>query len=125
LPLERVAIEWQGEAIAGAKTIEVRSWHPGALPLRSLLIVENKRFLSDDVPEDQEGLAVAIVDVLEIHPWRPDEVEAACSSGWEAGYLACSLGNIRPLTGKQSVPARRKLYEVHWDAGNVRARTAL
>lgn len=102
-----------GSAIAaGAKTVEVRSWHPGELPLLNLLVVENKRFLSKENPEDEEGVAVAVVDVLDVHEWRPDEVEAACSRGWEPGYLAWSLSNVRPLNGRQRVPARRKLYEV-------------
>ncbi len=102
-----------GSAIAGGtKTIEVRSWHPGTLPLLDLLVVENKRFLSAETPEDEEGVAVAVVDVLEVHEWQPDEVEAACSSGWQPGYLAWMLSNVRPLTRKQRVPARRKLYEV-------------
>lgn len=102
-----------GSAIAaGAKTIEVRSWHPGQLPLLDLLVVENHRYLTVQDPEDVEGVAVAVVDVLEVHDWCPDEVAAACSSGWQPGYLAWSLSNVRPLVGKHRVPARRKLYEV-------------
>lgn len=96
----------------GKKTLEVRSWRPESLPIRDLLIVENSRFLSSDNPTDLNGRAVAIVDVEEVHKWRPSEVEAACSNGWEPGYWAWSLSNVRPVTRGVTVPAKRKLYEV-------------
>lgn len=94
----------------GKKTLEIRSWLPPQLPLENLLIVENRIFLSETIPEDPDGRAVAIVDVIEVHPWRPDEVEAACSCGWQPGYYAWVLQNVRPLSGSDIVPARRKLY---------------
>ena len=101
-----------GTAIAsGRKTIEVRSWQPGFLPLIDVVVVENKQFLSVESPEDLEGFAVALVDVHEVHEWGPSEVEAACSSGWQPGYFAWSLSNVRSLPGTQKVPARRKLYQ--------------
>ena len=96
----------------GAKTLEVRSWQPAELPLRDLLIVENALFLSEDLPEDPEGRAVALVDVVAVHPWRPDEVQAACSSGWQPGYWAWVLENVRVLEPQATVPAKRKLYEI-------------
>ena len=46
---------------AGLKTLEVRRWAPPAWPLRDLLIVENRRYLSADQPRDEDGRAVAIV----------------------------------------------------------------
>ncbi len=97
------------------KTIEVRSWVPEKLPLRDLVIVENRVFLSESVPEDPDGRAVAIVDVIEVHPWREDEVESACSSGWQPGYFAWVLENVRALPGTDVVPAKRKLYELELD----------
>jgi hypothetical protein len=102
-----------GSKIAsGKKTLEVRSWRPEALPVRDLLIVENSNFLSADNPIDHDGKAVAIVDVEEIHEWQPSEVKAACSSGWEPGYWAWCLSNVRPVTNGAAVYAKRKLYEV-------------
>lgn len=98
--------------VSGKKTIEVRSWRPTSLPIRNLLIVENSEFLSVENPVDLNGKAVAIVDVEEIHEWQPSEVMAACSSGWEPGYWAWCLANVRPVPNGQVVPARRKLYEV-------------
>lgn len=97
---------------SGRKTLEIRSWRPTSLPVRNLLIVENSEFLSTENPVDLNGKAVAIVDVEEIHEWQPSEVEAACSSGWESGYWAWSLSNVRPIANIQTVPAKRKLYEV-------------
>ncbi|MGM0824995.1 MAG: ASCH domain-containing protein [Pseudomonadota bacterium] len=97
---------------AGKKTLEVRSWRPESLPIRDLLIVENSSFLTADNPIDLDGRAVAIVDVNEIHEWQPSEVEAACSNGWEPGYWAWGLSNVRPITSGTTVPAKRKLYKV-------------
>lgn len=102
---------------AGKKTLEVRSWRPGSLPVRNLLIVENSSFLSVDLPIDPDGKAVAIVDVEEVHEWQPSEVEAACSNGWEPGYWAWSLSNVRPVTGGEPVAAKRKLYEIDFVQG--------
>jgi len=105
-----------GNAVAsGIKTIEVRSWRPDALPLMDLVVVENKRYLSAENPEDEEGFAVALVDVHEVHGWEPSEVRAACSSGWQPGYFAWSLSNVRGLPGTQKVCARRKLYQLDGD----------
>jgi hypothetical protein len=97
---------------SGLKRLEVRSWKPRALPLKDLVIVENGMYLSEARTQDPDGRAVALVDVLEVHPWQPSEVDAACSSGWQAGYYAWVLSNVRALRGDVRVPAMRKLYEV-------------
>jgi hypothetical protein len=99
--------------VEGRKTLEVRSWEPAELPLRNLLIVENRRYLTDDQPEDEEGIAVAIVDVLEVHEWHPSETEDACSSGWQPGYKAWVLSNVRRVSPGIRAPAKRKLYQVN------------
>ena len=96
----------------GKKTLEVRSWRPEFLPIRDLLIVENSNYLSADNPIDFEGRVVAIVDVEEVHEWQSSEVVAACSKGWEPGYWAWSLSNVRSITNGSTVAAKRKLYEV-------------
>lgn len=99
----------------GRKTLEVRSWCPESLPLRNLLLVENSVYLTVENPVDPNGKAVAIVDIEEIHQWLPSEVAAACSTGWQPGYWAWRLSNIRPLTNSVIVPAKRKLYEVDFN----------
>ncbi|RJG11002.1 ASCH domain-containing protein [Pseudomonas cavernicola] len=100
---------------AGRKTIEVRSWKPEQLPLRNLLIIENNRFLNHELLFDPHGKAVALVDVEEIHEWQPNQVEAACSSGWQPGYWAWKLTNVRSVTAKVDVPAKLGIYEVDLD----------
>ena len=50
----------------GMKTLEVRSWQPEQLPLKDLLIVENKNFLNHPEAEEQEG-ALALIDVDSVH----------------------------------------------------------
>ncbi|MEG0488679.1 MAG: ASCH domain-containing protein, partial [Acinetobacter sp.] len=37
--------QWVSE---GKKTLEIRSWQPESLPLKDLLIVENKNYLIQD-----------------------------------------------------------------------------
>ena len=93
--------------------MEVRSWQPApALPLRDLLIVENHIYLREPGQVDPDGIAVALVDVVQVQPWLPAQVEAALSSGWVPGYYAWQLSNVRPLNGRLCVSAERGLYEV-------------
>ena len=92
--------------------MEVRSWLPPTLPIKDLLIVENTNFLTDGFQVDPHGRAVALVDVRLVEPWLPSQVEPACSSGWQPGYFAWHLENVRPLASTGPVWAKRKLYEV-------------
>ncbi|KAF1049543.1 ASCH domain-containing protein [Xylophilus sp.] len=96
----------------GRKTLEIRSWKPPYLPLRNLLIVENRILLVEEGQSDPNATAVALVDVEEVHAWQPSERAAACSTKWTPGYWAWSLSNVRPLSGRVRVAARRKLYDV-------------
>ncbi|MEW6710834.1 MAG: ASCH domain-containing protein [Candidatus Riflebacteria bacterium] len=96
----------------GRKTLEIRSWRPEELPLRNLIIVENSRYLTAEMPEEGNALAVAVVDIEEVHEWQPDEVEAACSQAWQPGYFAWKIANVRKINPPIAAPARRKLYEL-------------
>jgi len=98
----------------GIKTLEVRSWTPTQLPVKDLLIVENHNFLNKDIDEE-EGVAVALVDVDSVHSWRNDEIEPACASAWSEGYFAWVLSNVRPLRQPVKVLAKRKIYQVELD----------
>jgi len=98
----------------GIKTLEVRSWVPTKLPIKDLLIVENQNFLFADTDEE-EGVAVALVDVDSIHTWRNDEVNLACASAWSEGYFAWVLSNVRPIKQPLKVLAKRKIYQVELD----------
>ncbi|MCG5226419.1 ASCH domain-containing protein [Acinetobacter pittii] len=98
----------------GIKTLEVRSWVPTRLPVKDLLIVENRNFLNKDIDEE-EGVAVALVDVDSVHSGRNDEIEPACASAWSEGYFAWALSNIRPLRQPVKVLVKRKIYQVELD----------
>lgn len=98
----------------GLKTLEVRSWVPEILPLKNLVIVENQYYLTHDCDEDL-GQAVAIVDVVSVHPWHEDEFEAACASYWAEGYYAWVLDNVRPIYQDVQVQAKRKIYRVSFE----------
>lgn len=106
---------------AGAKSLEVRRWAPETLPLRDLLIVQNRHRLgSAGAAEDPAGTALALVDVGAVRPWREDEVAAACASSWEPGWLARELTNVRPVEPVVPAPARRRLYSVTLPATDAR-----
>lgn len=97
----------------GRKTLEIRRWQPEELPLRGLVIVQNKiRLGSDGIMEDLEGMAVALVDVESVEAWCEDESEPACASYWEPGWLAWRLVNVRPITPPLPCPARLRIYTV-------------
>ena len=98
----------------GIKTLEVRSWTPTQLPVKDLFIVETHNFLNKDIDEE-EGVAVALVDVDSVHSWRNDEIEPACASAWSEGYFAWVLSNVRPLRHPVKVLAKRKIYQVELD----------
>lgn len=98
----------------GIKTLEVRSWKPEHLPLKDLVIVENKNYLTEAEAEES-GVAVAMVDIDSIHPWREDEIELAAASYWEEGYWAWVIHNVRPLDPSVPVMARRKIYFIEMD----------
>ena len=57
-----------GQRIAqGQKRLEIRSWQPEQLPLKDLVIVENKNYLNK-VGDEEAGMAVAIVDIKAVLP---------------------------------------------------------
>jgi len=103
-----------GDRIAsGEKTIEVRQWNPDSLPLKDLVIVQNKlRLSSESSPEDDNGKIVAIVDVVNVRPWLESDVKASCSSHFEEGWLAWELSNVRKVNPSLKVPAKLGIYEV-------------
>ena len=70
--------------------------------------------MARDAPDSR---ADAIVDVEQLHEWQPSEVKAACSNGWEPGYLTWCLSSVRaitdnPIFNSVAVSAKRKLNEV-------------
>ena len=104
--------------LEGIKQIEVRSWTPQELPLKNLVIVENKNFLNDGLQEEQ-GIAIAIVDIESIHEWKQDEIKIACASYWEDGYFAWVITNVRPFPVPMSVIAIKKIYTLDFKDHDV------
>ncbi len=82
------------------------------MPLVDLLIIENKRFLTKPGDSDDDGLAVAVVDVTDVQAWLPTDVEAACASTWMPGYWAWKLANVRRIAKPMRAVAARGLYNV-------------
>ncbi len=97
---------------AGCKTLEIRSWQPPQWPLRDLLIIENRIFLTGEDEVDPDGLAVAVVDVDEVRAWQPSELAAACATAWKPDHWAWHVTHVRPVRGRFRLPAHRKLYDV-------------
>lgn len=95
---------------AGRKTLEVRRWSPTLAPSEDLLIVENARYLREG--DADEGLALALVRVARVRPFRPEDMPAACASTFEEGWLAWELTHLRRLISPLTVPALRKLYRI-------------
>lgn len=96
----------------GRKKLEIRSWQPPQLPLRDLLIIENGIFLTGEEEVDPDGIAVALVDIDEVHAWQPWELEAACADAWKPNLWAWHVTHVRPVRGALRVAACRKLYQV-------------
>ena len=101
-----------GRIAAGEKTLEVRRWYPDIDPSEDLLIVENGRFLHQEGDEDADGIAVAIVRVKAVRPFVLADMQAACGTYFEEGWLAWELTEIRPVTPPVIVRAARGIYEV-------------
>ena len=98
----------------GLKTLEIRSWYPTSFPLKDLMIVENRHYLYQDGDED-EGFAVALVDVETVHEWQKDEIQQACATYWSEGYFAWTLSNIRLIDPPIKTQAKRKIYLIEVD----------
>ncbi|WP_409161678.1 ASCH domain-containing protein [Pectobacterium sp. B2J-2] len=101
-----------GSKIAdGQKRLEIRRWHPDFGDNEEVLIVENHKFLMNEGDEDI-GHAVAIITVGKVRDFTPEDVEAACASSYEPGWLAWEIQSVRKITAPFPVRAARKIYEV-------------
>ena len=82
------------------------------------MIVENRIQLSSSAagPDyDPDGTAVALVDVVRIHPWTSDDLVAAAANEFEEGWLAWTLTRVRPVECLHAVAARLRIYPVDVD----------
>jgi hypothetical protein len=116
MPALSIVVPNGANIAAGRKTLEIRSWRPPQWPLRDLLIVENRIFLTGEDETDPDGVAVAVVDIEQVHAWLPSELEAACASQWTPDMWAWHVTHVRPIGDGFRVAARRKLYEVQVSA---------
>jgi len=112
-----------GELIrSGKKTLEIRTWVPEKLPLRNLLIVQNKiRLSSGGMIHDPDGEVVAIVDVETVADWIEAEMEESCATYWEAGWKAWRLTNLRPIYTPLPAPARLRIYSLEFPEASLLA----
>ncbi len=74
--------------------------------------MENGRFLHAEGEEDADGIAVAIVRVKAVRPFVLADMQAACASYFEEGWLAWELSDVRPIESAMPVRAARSIYEV-------------
>ncbi|MEC5342877.1 ASCH domain-containing protein [Brenneria populi] len=101
-----------GSKIAcGQKTLEIRRWRPDLAENEELLIVENHKFLMNDGDEDL-GLAVAIITIGDIRAFTVDDIDAACASSYEPGWLAWEIKSVKKIAEPFPVRAARKIYQV-------------
>ncbi|HGL6721286.1 ASCH domain-containing protein [Burkholderia contaminans] len=106
------------DIVAGRKRVEIRSWAPPAIPLRDLVLVQNPVLLRRDGQEDPDGIALALVDVVGVHDWTPDEARAQ-GKQWCAGYVCWELTNVRAIDPAFPCVARRGIYALDDDSGKV------
>ncbi|WGS47309.1 ASCH domain-containing protein (plasmid) [Burkholderia sp. JSH-S8] len=97
------------DILAGSKRVEIRSWAPLEIPLIDLVLVQNTVYLRQDGQEDPDGVALALVDVVGVHDWTPDEARAQGKT-WCAGYVCWELANVRAIDPPVPCIARRDIY---------------
>jgi hypothetical protein len=95
----------------GTKTLEIRSWKPPTVPLRDLLIVENHRRLDRDGDIDPDGMAVALIDIIEVRYWTEEDA-IRDGNTFAPGYFAWVISNVRPIPSSFRVPAERLIYKI-------------
>lgn len=98
---------WVNMIARGKKTIETRTW---ATSYRGPLLI-----VSSKVPNiPPAGYAVAVAELIECRPMRPDDKDAACCE-WYPGAVAWVLDKVRPI---EPVPVKGMLglYDVAIEA---------
>lgn len=79
--------------------------------------MENGRFLHNDGDEDDNGTAVAIVRVKTVRPFILADMQAACASYFEDGWLAWeSIGVYR---GPPPMTCQERLLGAAWTISSL------
>ncbi|MGU3780922.1 ASCH domain-containing protein [Burkholderia metallica] len=99
------------DILAGRKQVEIRSWSPPAIPLTDLVLVQNTIYLRQDGQVDPDGVALALVDVVGVRDWTPDEARSQ-GKQWCAGYVCWELTNIRAIDPPFRCAAKRGVYRL-------------
>lgn len=101
---------WASLIVDGKKTIEVRTW---STKYRGELLI-----VSSANPKNQgpAGMALAIADLVDCRPMRPEDSKAACSElddhPEDKKTFAWVLDNIRPLKNAFPVKGKLNIYNV-------------
>ncbi|MHA3383884.1 hypothetical protein ACX1GN_03735 [Yersinia enterocolitica] len=105
--------------INGSKSIEIRSWHPEALPLKNVILVQNEKYLKNQSDEDV-GIALAIVDFVSVRELSYEEFlkqnkNTILNKTWAPGYFIWVIENVRPLKIPVACLARKGIYTLNLD----------
>ncbi|EAA9210073.1 hypothetical protein LMC80_004232 [Salmonella enterica] len=100
----------------GTKDVEIRSWMPSSLPMKDLILVENRRYLNDG-EIDTHAHARAMVDILSVREWtyedylnQPETV--TIGRAWKPGYYIWLIGNVRKIKNEILCDAKKGIYEI-------------
>ncbi|MNG63975.1 hypothetical protein D3C79_222110 [compost metagenome] len=103
----------------GSKELEIRSWTPPQLPLNNVILVQNEKYLINQDDEDN-GLAMAIVDFTSVIPWTKDifvnqEASTTMSKEWKPGYFLWVMKNVRKIEIPVLCRAKKGIYTLDLD----------
>ncbi len=108
--------------LLGIKKVEIRSWTPPRLPMRDVLLIENRKYLHDgDV--DPDAKAVALVDIISVIPWtyldsQLQDSTTKITKEWKPGYFMWEISNIRKIAPTINCIAKKGFYTVKVEINN-------
>lgn len=103
----------------GSKSIEIRSWHPETMPLNNVILVQNEKYLKNQMDVDF-GVAMAIVDFVSVREWLYEDYlrqnqDTTLNKPWFSGYFVWEIKNVRPLHKPIPCLARKGIYTLDLD----------
>jgi len=103
-----------GDFIAqGKKTIDIRDFIAAdLLPTQDLLIVQTKKSLTKELPEDLDARGVCLVRVKEMRKFIYADRAEAKTERFDENWYAWVLTDVRPLNPKIKTRAACGLYQV-------------
>ena len=76
------------------------------------MLVENYNFLRKIGEIDDDGLALAIIDVIGAHPWEKSEMVSSCANYYATGYWAWEIQNVRKIIPPIKATLARGIYSL-------------